>query len=93
MKREKKFKKGEERKKERKTSTQKEKHLLPRKADNYVTCILQDYANGELLTGYLKRDLIAIIQKIVSDHQQLRRQITDEVVHEFMAPRPLHFQY
>ena len=53
----------------------------------------QDYTSGELLTGYLKKDLIAILQKIVADHQERRKQVTDEIVMEYMKPRPLQFKY
>ena len=53
----------------------------------------QDYTSGELLTGYLKKHLIEILQKIVSEHQERRKQVTDEIVQEYMKPRKLKYDY
>ena len=54
---------------------------------------LQTYSSGELLTGYLKKELIDILQKIVSEHQDRRKLVTDEVVKQYMLPRKLKFSY
>ncbi len=51
--------------------------------------IFQDYTDGELLTGFLKKELIDLITPIILDIQEKRKAITDEVVAEFMRPRPL----
>ena len=48
------------------------------------------YASGEMLTGELKQQLIDVIQRIVAEHQQRRRVVTDEVVMQYMKPRPLN---
>lgn len=53
----------------------------------------QDYTSGELLTGYLKKELIEILQKIVAEHRQRRAQVTDDVMKQFMTPRKLNYQY
>lgn len=55
--------------------------------------IRKSYSSGELLTGDLKKELITILQKIVGDHQELRKAVTDEVVHKFMTPRKLNFNF
>ena len=55
--------------------------------------MFQDYTSGELLTGYLKKELIEIVQRIIADHQILRAAVTDHNVKEFMTPRKLHIDY
>ncbi|XP_022245936.1 tryptophan--tRNA ligase, cytoplasmic-like isoform X2 [Limulus polyphemus] len=51
--------------------------------------IRKDYSSGELLTGYLKKELITILQGIIAEHQERRKTVTDEVVKQFMTPRKL----
>ena len=53
----------------------------------------QTYTSGELLTGYLKKELIEILHVIIGEHQQKRAAVTDDVVREFMTPRKLQFNY
>ena len=45
-----------------------------------------------MLTGELKNELIGVLQKLVSDHQEHRKAITDDVVRQYMPPRPLNFK-
>lgn len=45
-----------------------------------------------MLTGELKKELITVLQKLVGDHQERRRQVTDEIVKKFMTPRALNFK-
>jgi tryptophanyl-tRNA synthetase len=59
--------------------------------DDRLEQIRKDYTSGELLTGFLKKELIEILQKIVAEHQARRKDITDEMVQQFMTPRPLNF--
>lgn len=69
----------------------------------YLTFFLQDdeklehirneYSSGNLLTGNLKKELIGIVQKIVADHQEERKKVTDEMVKQFMTPRKLKYNY
>lgn len=61
--------------------------------DDRLEEIRRAYTSGELLTGYLKQELIVILQKIVSDHQEKRKTITDEVVRKYMTPRKLNYNY
>ncbi|KAJ8097744.1 hypothetical protein POJ06DRAFT_270561 [Lipomyces tetrasporus] len=49
------------------------------------------YIKGELLTGELKLKCIKVLQEFVTAFQERRATITDEVVHEFMSPRPLEW--
>ena len=45
-----------------------------------------------MLTGQLKKELIAVLQKLVGKHQERRAKVTDDVVREFMTPRSLNFK-
>ena len=45
-----------------------------------------------MLTGELKNELIGVLQNLVSDHQERRKAITDDVVGQYMTPRPLNFK-
>lgn len=54
--------------------------------------IKQEYESGRMLTGELKKELIAVLQHLVGEHQKKRREVTKEVVKQFMTPRPLNFK-
>ena len=45
------------------------------------------------MTGYLKKELIEVLQKLVAEHQERRAKATPEVVKQFMTPRKLDFKY
>jgi tryptophanyl-tRNA synthetase len=51
--------------------------------------IFQDYTSGELLTGYLKKEVIDLLTPIILDIQEKRKSVTDDLVAEFMRPRQL----
>mgnify|MGYP003691669349 CR=1 FL=1 len=53
----------------------------------------QTYSSGELLTGFLKKELIEILQKVVGEHRQRRADLTDDVVRQFMTPRKLKYDF
>jgi len=61
--------------------------------ENRLEEIRKSYSSGELLTGNLKKELIEVLQKIVANHQEKRKLVTDDVVKEFMKPRKLKFDY
>lgn len=46
-----------------------------------------------MLTGELKAKLIAVIQKIVAEHQERRSKITDDLLMQYMTPRDLQFAF
>ena len=58
-----------------------------------IVFFLQTYSSGELLTGFLKKELIEILQKIIAEHQERRKAVTDDVVREFMTPRKLDLKW
>lgn len=45
-----------------------------------------------MLTGELKQILVEVLQKLVLDHQKKRAEVTDDIVKQFMTPRPLNFK-
>ena len=51
----------------------------------------QDYESGKLLSGEMKQELIQVLQPLVESHQEKRNAVTDSMVKEFMAQRPLDF--
>lgn len=59
--------------------------------DEELEMTRKNYASGVLLTGDLKKKLIAVITPIVTKHQEARKKITNELVQEFMTPRLLEW--
>jgi len=45
-----------------------------------------------LLSGEMKAALIETITPFILEHQQRRAKVTDEIVEQFMKPRPLEFK-
>ncbi|KAG7259702.1 hypothetical protein CRUP_017140 [Coryphaenoides rupestris] len=61
--------------------------------DEQLEKIRQDYTSGALLTGELKKLLIETLQPMITAHQENRKNVTDEMVKQFMTPRPLDFNF
>lgn len=59
--------------------------------DDRLEQIRSEYSSGRMLTGDLKKELIAILQKVVGEQQQRRKEVTDEVVEQFMNLRKFEF--
>ncbi|XP_073974691.1 tryptophanyl-tRNA synthetase [Rhodnius prolixus] len=59
--------------------------------DERLKEIEKEYSSGNLLTGELKKILIETLQPIIAEHQVRKSAVTDEMVAEFMKPRPLEF--
>lgn len=65
----------------------------------YLTFFLEDdarleeirksYSSGEMLSGELKKELIDLLTPLVTNLQEKRKTVTDDVVQQFMTPRPL----
>jgi tryptophanyl-tRNA synthetase len=62
-------------------------------SDERLAEIKRDYSSGDLLTGYLKKELIGILQRLVAEHQERKKAVTDEVVAQFMTPRKLKYNF
>ena len=60
-------------------------------SDEKLKQIGYDYSSGKLLTGDVKKVLVALLQGIAKEHQDARALVTDEMVEEFMSVRPLEF--
>ena len=56
------------------------------------TTLMQEYESGRMLTGHLKKELIAVLQQLVGEHQERRSKVTDDLVREYMTPRSLNFK-
>ncbi|KAJ3327937.1 tryptophan--tRNA ligase [Blyttiomyces sp. JEL0837] len=54
--------------------------------DEELATLERTYRSGELSTGNLKKRCIEVVSAIVSDIQQRRATVTDELVKEFMDP-------
>jgi len=59
--------------------------------DDKLEKIRKDYSSGDLLSGFLKKELIDILGPLVEKHQKERKTVTDEVVKQFMTPRKMEF--
>ncbi|XP_062502294.1 tryptophan--tRNA ligase, cytoplasmic-like [Corticium candelabrum] len=59
--------------------------------DEKLAHIKEDYESGRMLTGELKKVLIDVLTKLVDGHRERRKAVTDDVVRQFMTPRPLNF--
>ncbi|CAF1011222.1 unnamed protein product [Rotaria sp. Silwood1] len=59
--------------------------------DEKLERLRSGYSSGQLLTGELKQELIDVLQKLILEHQERRKQVTDDQVKQFMTPRPLKF--
>merc|ERR1711874_434449 len=60
--------------------------------DDKLAQIKKDYTSGELLTGFLKKELIDVLTPIVENHQKRRQTVTDDEALEFMTPRVLQWK-
>jgi len=49
----------------------------------------EKYSKGEMLTGEVKDILIEILGDIIKKHQDARKDVTDEIVMQWMAVRPI----
>jgi len=57
--------------------------------DEELDRIRTEYAAGRMLTGEIKAALIAVLTPLVETHQARRAAVTDEVIDQFMAVRPM----
>lgn len=52
--------------------------------DGKLETIRSKYSTGEMLTGELKKETIAVLQNLVAEHQRRRAEVTDDIVRTFM---------
>ncbi|KAA8644555.1 hypothetical protein EYZ11_001469 [Aspergillus tanneri] len=59
--------------------------------DTKLEEIYKNYKSGALLTGELKKMAIETLQEYVGEFQERRKQVSDEVLSEYMRPRKLQW--
>jgi tryptophanyl-tRNA synthetase len=52
----------------------------------------ESYRKGELLTGELKKMTITLLQEYVKGFQERRKEVTDDVLRQYMTPRMLEWK-
>jgi len=57
--------------------------------DDELADIGEKYKTGKMTTGEVKAVLIKCLQDVVLQHQEKRKLVTDEIVQQFMAVRPI----
>lgn len=57
--------------------------------DSRLEEIRVKYGSGEMMTKEVKADTIKIVTEFVLEHQRKRSLVTDDIIDEFMRPRPL----
>lgn len=60
--------------------------------DEKLEKIYNDYKKGDLLTGELKKLAIDVLTETVQQFQERRKQVTDEVLEQYMKPRKLEWR-
>jgi len=58
--------------------------------DKELEEIGEKYRKGEMMTSEIKKILIDVLQKLVSEHQEKRAKVTEEMVREYMKVRPMY---
>lgn len=61
--------------------------------DKELAHIGEQYSQGKMLSGEVKKKLIKIIQEFVKDHQEKRAELTDDDVKKFLSTHERKFQY
>ena len=56
-------------------------------SDERLAQIEREYSSGQMLTGEVKKELIACVTEMVQTHQRNKSRVTDEMVETFMARR------
>jgi len=57
--------------------------------DNKIKRIGDEYGSGKMTTAEIKKELVKVMQDLVSKHQVERAKVSDEEVRYFMSKRPL----
>ncbi|CAM9562173.1 unnamed protein product [Chrysoparadoxa australica] len=59
--------------------------------DEELKAIAEAYSSGAMLTGEVKARLIQVLAELVTEHQERRAAVTEEILQQFMAVRSLDF--
>lgn len=60
--------------------------------DEKVDRVAEQYRKGELLSGEMKKMAIELLQSYVSNFQERRSKVTDDILKEYMTPRKLEWK-
>jgi tryptophanyl-tRNA synthetase len=60
--------------------------------DEKLKTLYDDYKSGKLLTGEMKKECIVMMQNYVKEFQDRRKEVTDEVLQDYMTPRKLEWR-
>jgi len=61
--------------------------------DAKLKYIGDEFGSGRMGSAWIKNELIKVLLEFVGVHQRARKEITDEVVFEYMKIRPLEFRF
>jgi len=61
--------------------------------DEKVKWIGEEFKCGRMSSAGIKNEIIKVLVEFVGIHQEYRKDITDEVVYDYMKIRPLEFKY
>jgi tryptophanyl-tRNA synthetase len=60
-------------------------------SDERLAEIGRDYSSGAMLTGEVKKELIGVLTELVTAHQERRKNVTEDILKEYMSVRNLEF--
>jgi len=60
-------------------------------SDERLAEIGREYSSGAMLTGEVKKELIGVLTELVTAHQERRKNVTEEVLKQYMSLRNLEF--
>jgi tryptophanyl-tRNA synthetase len=60
--------------------------------DEKLARIYDEYKSGKMLTGDLKKECIAVVQKYVKEFQEARAKVSDDIMKDYMTPRKLEWK-
>lgn len=58
--------------------------------DAHVEKLAQEYGSGRMLTGEFKKEVIQVLTQFVVKHQEARKNVTTEMVREYMTIRKMY---
>lgn len=60
--------------------------------DAKIQKFAEEYRKGEMLTGEMKKECIEVMTEYVNGFQSKRKEVTDEILEEYMRPRELEWR-
>lgn len=60
--------------------------------DEKLKQVEESYRKGEMMTGELKKMAITLLQEYVGEFQTQRKEVTEEIMRQYMTPRKLEYK-